>query len=184
MLSDADLAPTTEGVNVTLMVQLPPFAVRLAGQLFVCEKSPGFVPVMLMLEMVSPADPAFVRTIARETLELPAVTFPNARLPGASDATGAAGDVPVPVSGTFCMLPVPPASLVSVRDAERAAATVGVKVTPMLQLDDTLRLAGQLLVCEKSPGFVPVNPIPEIASGAVPLLVRTTDMAVLEVLIV
>jgi len=43
--------PVAEGVNVTEIVQLP-FALRLLPQLLVCEKSPEFVPVMLMLLIV------------------------------------------------------------------------------------------------------------------------------------
>ena len=44
--------PVAEGVKVTETVQFP-FALKLLPQLFVCEKSPEFVPVMLMLLMVN-----------------------------------------------------------------------------------------------------------------------------------
>ena len=47
--------PVTVGVKVTLMVQVP-FAARvegLRGQLLVCPKSPGLVPVKPILVMVS-----------------------------------------------------------------------------------------------------------------------------------
>ena len=43
--------PIAEGVNVTEIVQLP-FALKLLPQLFVWEKSPEFVPVMLTLLIV------------------------------------------------------------------------------------------------------------------------------------
>lgn len=43
--------PVAEGVNVTETVQFP-FALKLLPQLLVCEKSPEFVPVMLMLLIV------------------------------------------------------------------------------------------------------------------------------------
>ena len=50
MLSVALLDPATVGVNVTLMVQFaPPASVDpIAGQLFVCAKSPGFAPMMVI----------------------------------------------------------------------------------------------------------------------------------------
>ncbi len=55
-------------------------------------------------------------------------------------------------------------------------ATVGVKVTLMVQLAPPARVAptaGQVLVCAKSPGFAPimVMPVPLMVTAAVPLLV-------------
>ena len=44
--------PVADGVNVTEIVQFPPLPARLLPQLLVCEKSPEFVPVMLILEIV------------------------------------------------------------------------------------------------------------------------------------
>ena len=54
--SDALLEPVLVGLNVTLIVQLPRTA-RLAGQAFVCAKSPALVPVIPMLLMVNGALP-------------------------------------------------------------------------------------------------------------------------------
>src|ERR1700722_13641615 len=47
-VTDADRAPAAVGLNVTSMVQLPSSATD-EPQLFVWEKSPEFVPVILML---------------------------------------------------------------------------------------------------------------------------------------
>src|SRR5437016_557072 len=56
------VVPLTAGVNATLIAQLAA-AAKLGGQLFVCAKSPGFVPVMPMLVMLSSAPPEFERVI-------------------------------------------------------------------------------------------------------------------------
>jgi hypothetical protein len=62
-VTEAVRLPASAGVKVTLIVQLA-FAssvALLAGQVFVCAKSPLFVPPIPMLEMVSGALPLFVR---------------------------------------------------------------------------------------------------------------------------
>jgi hypothetical protein len=59
MVSVPDLAPVTVGVNVTLIAQLAP-AARLVPQLFVCEKSPPLVPVIVMLARVNTVVPLLV----------------------------------------------------------------------------------------------------------------------------
>lgn len=55
--------PLAAGVNVTLIVQFA-LTVRvavLAGHMLVCAKSPLFVPLMAMLEMVMGPVPLFVK---------------------------------------------------------------------------------------------------------------------------
>jgi len=52
--------PAADGVNVTLMLQFPPFAATELPQLFVCAKSPLFAPVIPRLLMLSAAFPVFV----------------------------------------------------------------------------------------------------------------------------
>src|SRR5579863_8949111 len=60
MVTDAVRVPVAVGVNVTLMLQFPPFAATELPQLFVCEKSPLFVPATATLVMFSAAFPVFV----------------------------------------------------------------------------------------------------------------------------
>lgn len=62
MLTLAARFPVAVGVNVTLIVHFAPTArlEALAGQLLVWAKSPPFVPVRAMLEMVNGAVPLFV----------------------------------------------------------------------------------------------------------------------------
>ncbi len=60
MLRDADSALLMLGLNVTLMVQLAPTA-TLLPQVFVCAKSPLFVPATRMLVIARGAVPEFCR---------------------------------------------------------------------------------------------------------------------------
>ena len=47
---------------------------------------------------------------------------------------------------------------VTVKIALRVPVAVGVKVTLMVQVAPVAKVEGQLLVCPKSPGLVPVKP--------------------------
>lgn len=88
-------APAAVGVNVTLMPQLLP-AVNVPPHVVVRVKSPGLLPVMVMLEIVSVAPPVFVSVMVCGDVLTPTSELPNARLVGESDAPDV---VPVPVSG-------------------------------------------------------------------------------------
>ncbi len=69
-----------------------------------------------------------------------------------------------------------------VTEAVRLPVTVGVNITLMVQFAFTPRVAllpGHVLVCEKSPLFVPPIAMLEMVSGALPLFVRLTTCAVL-----
>jgi hypothetical protein len=68
--------------------------------------------------------------------------------------TPAIGTMPVPFSVTVCGLLGSVSAIVSAA-GPRAPVAVGVKVTLMVQLEAAARLPTQLLVCAKSPGFVP-----------------------------
>lgn len=72
MDTDAERAPVAVGLKVTLIVQFAP-AATLAPHVFVCEKSPLFVPVMVMPKplKVSVALPVFVRVTLWAELLVP-----------------------------------------------------------------------------------------------------------------
>ena len=72
MDTEALRLPVAVGVKVTLIVQFAP-AATLAPQVLVCEKSPLFVPVIVMPEplKVSVALPVFVRVTFCEELLVP-----------------------------------------------------------------------------------------------------------------
>ncbi len=82
-------------MNVTLIVQLDPAdsVVVPRGQLFVCEKSPGLVPVMPIPEIVNGAVPEFVRVTDLGALVVPTLTLPKLRFVAERLTAGA---VPVP----------------------------------------------------------------------------------------
>ena len=62
MLSEAVRVPEAVGVNFTIMLQLPPVATELP-QVLVKEKSPAFVPVVLMPVMLKLAFPVLLRVM-------------------------------------------------------------------------------------------------------------------------
>jgi hypothetical protein len=68
---------------------------------------------------------------------------------------------------------------VIVTAATRLPATVGLNVTLIVQLLPAATLAPHVLPCAKSPAFVPVTPMLDIASGLPPLLLSVTVCAAL-----
>jgi hypothetical protein len=61
--------------------------------------------------------------------------------------------------------------------AERAPVAVGVNVTLIEQLAPPATLDPQVLVCKKSPAFVPVTLTLETLKALLPVLVNVTDFA-------
>ena len=62
MLTEAVRLPLADGVNVTLIVQLPPAATELPQSL-VSEKSLAFVPVTVTLVMLKAPLPVLLRVM-------------------------------------------------------------------------------------------------------------------------
>lgn len=92
--------------------------------------------------------------------------------------------VPVPTNPKLCGLAG--ASSVTVTEAILLPAAAGVKIRLMVQLAlaaSVTLLAGQLFVCAKSALFVPMIPMLEMASGALPMFVSVTAFAELLVVI-
>ena len=69
-LSVALLVPLAAGVNVTVMVQLAPWATELP-QLLVWAKSPLFDPIKLMLVMLKEDEPLLVNVTGCDGLVVP-----------------------------------------------------------------------------------------------------------------
>jgi hypothetical protein len=165
--------PMAAGVKVTLIVQVP-LAARvegLRGQLLVCPKSPGLVPVKPMLVMVNAVPLGFESVTALATLVVLRfwplnVSELGARLGGA---------VPVPVSVTVWLVPARlPVLSVTVRTAIRLPVAIGVNVTLKVQIAlaaSAEGLMGQLLVWTKSPEFVPVMLMLVMIKGSLPAFV-------------
>jgi hypothetical protein len=175
-VTDAPRLPAAVGVNVTEMLQFPP-AATLAPHVLVCAKSPAFVPVTAMLVIDRAPDPVLFSVTAWAVLVAPTFWLVKVRLPEVSDAIGT--PTPVPVRVTVCG--DPDALSVMVTEAFRLPAAVGVNVTEMLQFPPAATLAPHVLVCTKSPAFVPVTAMLAIDRAPDPVLFSVTDWAVLVV---
>ena len=81
-------------MKVTLMEQLAP-AATLVPQVFVCAKSPLFVPAIVMLVRFRVAPPVFDRVVVCAALVEPTEVLEKVSDPGARLA---AGVTPVPVN--------------------------------------------------------------------------------------
>lgn len=157
-------------VYVTLMVQLAP-AATLVPQVLVSENSWGSA-VMLMLVTLSVPVPVLVKVTTSGEPDLPTTCKGNVRLVGDTVTVGVPAVAPVPVKLTDCGL-WGALSLIVI-DALRAPVAVGEKVTVKVQVPLGNTLVPQVLVCAKSPGFVPERLILVMFSAAVPVLVNVT----------
>jgi hypothetical protein len=143
IVTDAARLPVADGVNVTLMEQFA-FAASvalLAGHVLVWAKSPLFVPVIAILEMVSGPVPELVRVTLCAALVV-AMSWPaKVRL---FPERVTAGAIPVPVSEMLCGLP----DALSVTDSEafRAPVAPGLNVMLMVQLAPAATLAPHVFV--------------------------------------
>lgn len=170
MVTEAVRVPVAVGLKMTLIVQLAP-AATLAPQVLVCEKSPLFVPVMMIPEplKVRVAFPVLDNVTFCAALVVPTGWLVKVTLDEDSPTTGA---IPVPDNETLCGLPL--ALSVMLTLAVRLPVAVGLKMTLMEQFAPAATLAPQVLVCEKSPLFVPVMAMLEMVSVAVPVLDSVT----------
>lgn len=170
---------TDAGVKVTVIEQIDPAASDVP-QLLVSEKSLGLAPPMVMLLMVSAALPVFDSVAACEALLVPLVVLKLSEA-GVSEAMGAGGAVPVPLSVTPCGDPV--ALSVTETEAVSLPGIVGANFTAMVQVAFAAKglVLTQLSLSTKFAALVPVTAIAVTKSGAVPEFFRTTFCAVLVV---
>jgi hypothetical protein len=131
METEALRTPVALGVNVTEIVHCA-VAASVAPQVVVREKSPEFVPVMVMLVMFRVAVPLLVRVMFSGEELVPTDWLLKVRLVGEKFTPGAAGGMPVPVRDEVCGLP---AALSVIENVPlRVPVVVGVKVTFRVQL--------------------------------------------------
>jgi hypothetical protein len=166
--------PAALGVKVTEIEQLEPAASveGLSGQVFVCAKSPAFVPVIPIELIVRAPVPVLVRVTLCAELVVPTSCWPKLRLVG-ENVTAGAGATPVPLSPTVCGEPGALSATETL--ALRLPARVGLKRTEIVQLAPAASVegeSGQVFVCAKSPAFAPAIPIELIVSGAVPVFCK------------
>ena len=81
MLTVAVRVPAAVGLNVRLIVQLPPAATELP-QVFVSAKSPVLTPAMLMLVMLKLALPVLLRVTLCAGLVVPTFSLAKVRHEG------------------------------------------------------------------------------------------------------
>jgi hypothetical protein len=106
--STAERLPAAAGLKMTAKLQLAP-AARVAPQVVLdTEKSAGFVPVNVTPEDVIGALPVFDSVNVCAALCDPTAVPANVAVVGASAATGAGADVPVPVTANVTAWAVPP----------------------------------------------------------------------------
>src|SRR2546426_388956 len=141
------------------MVQVPLAAKveGLRGQLLVCPKSPGLVPVKPMLVMVNAAPLGFESVTALAVLVMPTLWLPKS---GTGDGVRLGGVMPVPdtpaVWGLLLALSVTAKVALLESEADRRKLP---SIATGRSSDKVEGLMGQLLVCPKSPGLVPVKPM-------------------------
>jgi hypothetical protein len=136
------LGPAAVGVNVTLIVQLLPLA-TLLPQLFVSPKS----PLALIPLIDSGALPVLLKTTLCGALGVLTIWLVKVKLAGVNSTTGVGSPLPANgiVSGESDALSV------IITEPYLFPAAVGVNVTLITQLKPAPKLAGQVLVCAKSP---------------------------------
>jgi len=170
---------TDAGLKVTLIEQLVPAASDVP-QLLVSEKSPGLAPPMVMPPMVRAAFPVLESVAVCEALLVPLIAL-KLREAGVSEAMGASGAVPVPLSVTPCGDPV--ALSVMETEAVSLPGEVGANCTAMVQVAFAARglELTQLSLSRKFAALAPVAATAVMVSGALPEFFRTTFCAVLVV---
>lgn len=141
--------------------------------------SAAFKPPTARFEMTRFCVPGLLTVIDWAALEVFRGWLPKLTLVGFRLMPGP-GEMPVPVSGTVCGLPLALSLMLNV--AERILATVGEKVTPALMLLPGATVAGSAGgLRAKSPGFAPESARFEITRLPVPLFCK---VIVVELLVV
>lgn len=163
---------TAVGVNVTLMAQDDPTPTAAPVQLFVCEKS----PVAITLLMVKLAVPVLLIVMVAGALLDPTRIPVKLRPAGVNVAIGA---TPTPLIATVCGLPE--ALSVNLTVDDRLPVLVGLKITLIVQLAFTPSEEGQLLVCEKSAVLLLEILMVVKDSDASPVFVSVTTCGVLPI---
>lgn len=170
IVSVPDPAPADLGANATWMEQLPLGVTPAPMQLLVIiKKSGALLTVRLLICRLAP--PVLVTVIVWPVLCDPTSRLPKSRAEGETDAFGGVTPVPVTKSDTTGGELL----LETLRFPLRVPVAVGWKVTWIVQLLPTASVAGQVLLCVKSP----LTDMPEMLIGSVPVFESVTVWAAL-----
>jgi hypothetical protein len=117
-VTSAVRVPVAVGWKVTVIVQLAP-AAMVDPQLVVCAKSPGFVPEISMLEMLTVELPTFVTVLVWAALVVPTAWLPKVTVGGLTES-------PDVEAGSAMALPAPPPpqDVASMATAMHAVASI------------------------------------------------------------
>jgi hypothetical protein len=160
-------------VKVTLIVQLESAASEPPQVVADSAKSPGFVPVKLMPEIVKVVFRLFFILTIFAVLVVPTVVARNFSLAGVTVTCGP----PVPDIEITCGLLL--ALSVITRLADSAPIKLAVNLTLTVQDFPIARVAPQVVVLEKSPALVPPMAIDEKFTTPPALFVKVTLLAAL-----
>lgn len=138
-------------------------------------------PPIVMPLIVSAALPVFISVAFCAALVVPIVEL-NVRVPGVSEAPGAAAAVPVPLSVAVCGEPV--ALSATDRVAEKLVTEDGVNVTEIAQLAPAASELPHVFVSAKALAPAPPMVMPLMVSAALPVFFSVTIWAELVVLLV
>lgn len=148
-----------------------PFTAKVAPQLFFWEKSPEFVPVIVIPEIVRLPGPTFLIVTFLAVLVVPTLCDANVRLVGLTLTM-----VPVPLRETPCGLLA--ASSAKLNVAVRVPAAWGVNITLTVHVDPAASVAPQLFdEIPKSAALVPPMVLELIFSVVLPLFRTVTYLA-------
>jgi hypothetical protein len=168
-----ETVPTPVGVKVTATMHDPDAATGFEVEQVIPELAIAKGPVMAIAVKLRLELPVLVTVIVCAGLLVP--TGSEGKVGGADKLTAA--PVPVPVRLTLCGLVK--ALSVIVKVALRAPIALGVKVTLIAQVVPAAKLEPQVFVSWKSPEFVPVTPMLEMARLRLPGFESVADCAML-----
>ena len=172
----AEVALATVGVNSIRTMQLE-LAASVVPQLFTSTNDAAPLPLSAIdVRLTGVVVLLFVTMTACVALMVPGVTVPKLSVLAERVSVGAL--TPVPVRVTLCVAGL--ALSVKTRVAALLPKAVGAKRVRIVQLADTAREPGQLLICENEVGFAPLIAMEVRLSAAVPVLVRVMDWAGLQ----
>jgi hypothetical protein len=173
MVRFAAVAFAAVGVNSTRMMQLE-LNVSVVPQSFVCAKDAAPVPLSAIeVRLTGVVVLLLVRVIACAVLALPDVTVPKLNV--VVERFKVAALTPVPASVAVCVVGF--ALSVNTSVADRPPEAVGAKLARTVQLAETASELGQLFICEKEVGLVPLSVMDVRLSAAEPELVRVIAWA-------
>ena len=172
-MSVADVALAVVGVNSTRTMQLE-LAASVVPQLFTATKDAAPVPLSVNeVRLMGVVVLLLVTVTACAALVVPGVTVPKLNV--LVESVSVATLTPVPARVMLCVVGL--ALLVKTSVADLLPKVVGAKRVRMVQVADTAREAGQLLISVNEVGLIPLNVMAVRLSAAVPELVRVRACA-------